>query len=62
MNRRNFEFTIKDNYFRGMSRQQYYDAMHWLRYAVWLVSNSINWEKFHKRIRHTMLYGNSEIC
>ncbi len=59
---RHFTFRLKDDVIRGMNREQYKSASHWARYAAWIVSQRINWDKFHKHLADCLVYGRSEIA
>lgn len=59
---RHFTFKLKDDIIRGMNREQYYSVMHWLRYTAREVRKAINWDKFHKHITDSFVYGNSIVC
>lgn len=61
MKERWFKYVLPDSILRTMSRKQYKATMHWLRFAAWRVSNAINWEQYHKRVRDTMLFGSDVI-
>jgi len=56
---RHFTFQLKDEIVRGMNREQYKSASHMVRWWAWKISNMINWDKFHKHISDSLLYGRS---
>ena len=58
---RHFSFKLKDDVVRGMNREQYKAASHQVRWWAWKVSQMINWDKFHKHISDSLIYGRSEI-
>jgi hypothetical protein len=51
---RNFTFRLKDEVVRGMTREQYKAASHWVRWCAWKVDKMINWSDL-------VLYGRSEM-
>ncbi len=56
-----FRLHLSDETMRGMNRQQYKAASHYIRCICRLVDAGINWEVFYKHISDTMLFGNSLI-
>ena len=58
---RHYSFKLKDEFVRGMNRQQYKAASHWARLAARIVDSKINWDVFNRHIFDTMIYGTSII-
>ena len=58
---RHFAFKLKDEFIRGMTREQYKAASHIVRWWAWKIGQMINWDKFNKHISDSLLYGQSII-
>ncbi len=54
---RHFAFKLKDDVVRGMTREQYYKANHWVRYAARYVEKSINWPVIDRAYTDTLMKG-----
>ena len=60
MNRR-FTFRLKDEVVRGMTREQYKAASHYLRWLARYIHQKIDWGKFEKRLNDTIILGRHEV-
>ena len=56
-----FTFKLRDGAIRGMTREQYYSASHYVRYLSWKMDGMINREVFRRHITDSLLFGYSEI-
>lgn len=58
---KHFAYKLKDSTIRGMTREQYYKASHYVRYLAWKIDGMINWDKFHKHMTDSLAFGVSRI-
>lgn len=61
MNKRRTRTILKDSVVRGMTRNEYYAASHYIRSFGRLVESKINWPLFDQKFLDLALYGQSEI-
>lgn len=56
-----FSFKLKDEVVRGMNREQYKSAMHYLRWLAHYVHQSIDWDKYNQRMADALVFGRHEV-
>ncbi len=58
---RHFNLEIPDEMLadRQMTRERYYAWRGYLRYLAWKLDSKINWDRFYKHIKDSMIYGTS---
>lgn len=56
-----FRLCLPDRAVRGMNRQQYKRASHWIRLCSRQLHARMNWDVIFKSLADVMLYGYSEI-
>ena len=57
---RHFRFVLKDEFIRGMNRNQYKAASHWVRWTARFIDSRIVWDRVQDHFRDVMLYGRVE--
>jgi len=59
---KHFTFKLKDEFVRGMTRQQYKAVTHWARWLAWNIDRKMNWDAIKRHIEDLAIYGRSEYC
>ena len=59
--RKHFKFQLKDDYIRGMNRQEYKKASRWARLCGSICELELDWDAVGRHITETIISGYAKI-